>query len=324
MIYYFIAGLILTVILLKVYIDKISKTKFFKKAENIDSIKKPCIQQLHKHKSSTPSMGGIAMNMTLLILTIIYFIITKKILWIGIILLSYGMMGFIDDYIKLKKTRDGVTPKEKLLGLTVISIAFAAYFYFSGQVVPQIKIPFISGEINVSVPIYLIILVFLITVASNSMNITDGLDGLALGIGSIVLGFIIYYAHNINDTEALFIAIVLESACLATLAFNRHPAKIFMGDTGSLMLGAGIAVLLIRLRIPLWIFLLLAVCLFETFSVILQLFSLKFFKRKIFKIAPFHHHLEKCGWKETAIVYSFWGVTVIFCLLSYLGLRNVI
>ena len=319
MIYYFIAGLVFTFVFLKIYIDKISKTKFFRKEENIDSNKKSCIQELHKHKAATPSMGGIAMNLALLVFTTIYSIFTKKILWIGFILLLYGLLGFIDDYIKLKKIRDGVTPKEKLLGLVIISIFFAVYLYYSNQVISEIKIPFISRTFNIGIPAYLLLLVILIVAASNGMNITDGLDGLAVGISALVLGFIIFYAYRIQNTEVLFISIILESACLSTLFFNRYPAKIFMGDTGALMLGAAIAILLIKLEIVLWLPLLLIVCVFEVISVLLQVFSLKFFKKQIFKIAPFHHHLEKCGWKETYIVYTFWGVTLLFCFLAYLG-----
>jgi len=320
MIWWFISGLIFTWIFLKLFIDKISKTRFFRKNENIDSIKKPCISELHKHKASTPSMGGIAINLALLVFTVIYSILTAQIQWVGLILLLFGMMGFIDDYIKLKKPRDGVTPKQKLLGQTIISILCVAYLYFSDQILPFIQIPFLYDTFAIEMPVYLLLLVLLIVASSNSVNITDGLDGLALGICSLVLGFIIYYACQIQDTEALFVAVILEAACLATLFFNRYPAKIFMGDTGSLMFGGAIAVLLIKLGIPLFIPLLLIVCMFELISVVLQAFSLKFFKKRVFRIAPFHHHLEKCGWKETTIVYTFWGTTAVFCFIAWFGI----
>jgi len=322
MIYYFFSGLIFTLVFLKIFIDKISKTKFFRKEERIDSNKKPCIQELHKNKASTPSMGGIAMNGALLVFALVYFFFTKKILWIALILLLYGSLGFIDDYIKLKKIRDGVSPKEKLLGLVIISSVLVVYLYFSHQIIPGIKIPFLSETFTIGIPAYVVLLVILIVASSNGMNIVDGLDGLAAGVSSLALGFIIFYAYRIQSTEVLFIALILESACLATLFFNRYPAKIFMGDTGALMLGAAIAILLIELGIPLWLPLLLIVCVFDVISVLLQVFSLKFFHKRIFKIAPFHHHLEKSGWKETTIVYTFWGVTLLFCFLAYLGTRG--
>ena len=320
MIWYFISAVIFTLVFLKIYIEKISKTRLFRKKENVESIKKPCINELHKHKSSTPSLGGIAINLTLFVFTVIYYIFTARVLWIGLILLLLGIMGFADDFIKLKKLRDGVTPKQKLLGQTVISVICVTYLYLSDQIIPQLRIPFIHGAFAVGTPVYLLLLVILIVASSNSVNITDGLDGLALGISLLALGFIIFYAYRIGDAQAVFLSVILEAACLATLFFNKYPAKIFMGDTGSILLGGAISVLLIKLGIPLLIPLLLIVCMFETISVMLQLFSLKFFKKRIFKIAPFHHHLEKCEWKETSIVYAFWSVSVIFCLITGLGL----
>jgi phospho-N-acetylmuramoyl-pentapeptide-transferase len=132
-----------------------------------------------------------------------------------------------------------------------------------------------------------------------------------------VFGFTSVYAYNIKETETLFLSLILLGSCAATLCFNKHPAKVFMGDTGSLMLGGGAALILIKLNIPLWSLLLLGVCVFEAFSVILQLISIRFRKKKIFKIAPFHHHLEKSGWRETHIVYAFWGITLIFCVITF-------
>lgn len=318
---YFIPALAFTLVFLKLFIDRISKTEFFRKKENVDSIKKPCISELHKHKAATPSMGGLAINLALLLSTAAYSIVSGRTLWIGFILLLFGIMGFADDYIKLKKIRDGVSPRQKLLGQAAIGAICVAYLYYAGQITAQTTIPFVGGAVAIALPAYLPLLVVLIVASSNSVNITDGLDGLALGINILALGFVIYYAHRVQDSDALFVAVVLEAACLAALFFNKHPAKIFMGDTGSLMLGGAVSVLLIKLGIPLFIPLVLIVCLFETVSVVIQVFSLKFFKKRVFKIAPFHHHLEKCGWKETKIVCIFWGITAIFCFLAYLGGR---
>lgn len=322
MIQYFAFSLLFTAMFLKIFIDKLSKTRFFKRAENVDSNKKSCIQELHKHKAATPTMGGIAINLTLFTSTIIYSILTGRIIWINVFLLLFGLMGFIDDYIKVKKTRDGVTPKEKLAGLIIIGIIITTYLIVSEQINTQIMFPFIGISIEINKYLYGALMVFLIVLSSNSVNITDGVDGLALGICSIVFFFIGIVAYQLSADNVLFGVIIMEGACLGTLLFNRYPAKIFMGDTGSLLLGGAIAVFLIELNIPLWIILVLCVCIFETISVIIQLFSLKYFNKRVFKIAPFHHHMEKNGWREIAITFTFCVITFAACIIGYLGLGS--
>lgn len=322
MIQYFAFSLLFTAMFLKIFIDKLSKTRFFKRAENVDSNKKSCIQELHKHKAATPTMGGIAINLTLFTSTIIYSILTGRIIWINVFLLLFGLMGFIDDYIKVKKTRDGVTPKEKLAGLIIIGIIITTYLIVSEQINTQIMFPFIGISIEINKYLYGALMVFLIVLSSNSVNITDGVDGLALGICSIVFFFIVIVAYQLSADNVLFGVIIMEGACLGTLFFNRYPAKIFMGDTGSLLLGGAIAVFLIELNIPLWIILVLCVCIFETISVIIQLFSLKYFNKRVFKIAPFHHHMEKNGWREIAITFTFCVITFAACIIGYLGLGS--
>ncbi|WMJ75943.1 MULTISPECIES: phospho-N-acetylmuramoyl-pentapeptide-transferase [unclassified Sedimentibacter] len=319
MIQYFTFSLLFTALFLKVFIDKLSKTSFFKRTENIDSNKKSCIQELHKHKAATPTMGGVAINLTLFISTVAYSASTSRIIWSNFFLLLFGLMGFVDDYIKVKKKRDGITPKEKLAGLIIIGVIITIYLILSGQINTQIMFPLISNSIEINTYLYGVFTVFLIVLASNSVNITDGVDGLALGICSIVFVFIGICAYQLRDDKVLFGAIIMEGACLGTLFFNRYPAKIFMGDTGSLFLGGSIAVFLIELNIPLWIFIVLCVCIFETISVIIQLFSLKYFNKRVFKIAPFHHHLEKSGWKESTITLTFCIITFAACFIAYLG-----
>ncbi len=322
MIQYFAFSLLFTAMFLKIFIDKLSKTRFFKRVENVDSNKKSCIQELHKHKAATPTMGGIAINLTLFTSTIIYSILTGRIIWINVFLLLFGLMGFIDDYIKVKKTRDGVTPKEKLAGLIIIGIIITTYLIVSEHINTQIMFPFIGISIEINKYLYGALMVFLIVLSSNSVNITDGVDGLALGICSIVFFFIGIVAYQLSADNVLFGVIIMEGACLGTLFFNRYPAKIFMGDTGSLLLGGAIAVFLIELNIPLWIILVLCVCIFETISVIIQLFSLKYFNKRVFKIAPFHHHMEKNGWREIAITFTFCVITFAACIIGYLGLGS--
>lgn len=320
MIQYFAFSLLFTAVFLKIFIDKLSRTRFFKRTENIASNKKSCIQELHKHKAATPTMGGIAVNLTLFVSTAAYSILTGRIIWINVFLLLFGIMGFIDDYIKIKKKRDGVTPKEKLAGLIVIGTIITSYLIASGQIDTKIVFPFISSSIEINKYLYGVFMVFLIVLSSNSVNITDGVDGLALGICSIAFVFIGIAAYRLKADTVLLGAIIMEGACLGALFFNRYPAKIFMGDTGSLLLGGAISVFLIELNMPLWIIPVLCVCIFETISVIIQLFSLKYFNKRVFKIAPFHHHLEKSGWKEITITLTFCIITFAACIIAYLGL----
>ncbi len=315
--YYFIFSFITTALLVKLYLDKLCKIKFFKKGEKIDQIKKSCIKELHHHKMNIPTMGGMAINITLLLCSVFYFITTGTFFYANLFLIGFGLLGFCDDYIKLKKIRDGVSPREKLIGLFFLGMLIVLYFVFTNQLGDYLLIPFTDYKVQIGVATSVFLSVFIIVASANSMNITDGLDGLALGIGSIVLGFIIYFAFKLGAQDVLFTSVILEGGCLAMLLYNRHPAKVFMGDTGSLFLGAAISVLLIRLNLSFWIVLMFAPCIFETVSVILQLFWLRYFKRGLFKIAPFHHHLEKCGYSEKTIVFWFYLATLICCIFSY-------
>jgi phospho-N-acetylmuramoyl-pentapeptide-transferase len=164
-------------------------------------------------------------------------------------------------------------------------------------------------------------MIIILVASTNSANITDGLDGLILGIASIALSFIIISAWQLRRIDVLYSAVVILGTCLGALVYNRHPAKIFIGDTGSLFLGGALVIFLIQLNMPLWVVILLGVCVWEMLTVIIQLSSIKLRGKRVFKIAPFHHHLEKCGWKETKIVYIFWLITGVLCLVGYVGLE---
>jgi len=313
-----VISFLLTVVFQIIFLKKICILPFFQRNESVEGIKKSCIKELHREKTNTPVMGGITINLCLLLSVIVYGLLFHTILWINALLLLFGLMGFTDDYIKLKKPKDGVSPSVKLLGLVLISSVIILFLYNSNQLGSgKVYFPFVGSYINLGILVYIILMIIITVAASNSMNLTDGLDGLALGISSIILAYIGIVAWSTHVKDVFFTSMVLLGSCLGTLLFNKNPAKIFMGDTGSLLLGGSIAVLLIRLNLPLWIIIVMAVCIFETISVILQLTSLKLFKKKIFKIAPFHHHLEKCGWKETKITYVFWSITAILCLGAY-------
>lgn len=324
MVWFLLISVTVTAAGMRYFIKLLNNTKVLSKKENNEIIKKPCIKELHKSKANTPTMGGVVMNAILLVMTLVYYLVYSEILWISFFILLYGVMGFIDDYIKIKKIRDGVKPSEKLVGLIVISTAAVLLLTVSDQLNPELAIPFLDESISLNTVVYAVLMIFLLTVTTNSVNITDGLDGLALGISSIVLTFISITAWQKENTEVLYTALILLGTCLGALVFNRHPARIFIGDTGSLFLGGAMALLLMKLDIPLWIIIVLIVCMWEILTVIIQLLSLKFRKKKVFKIAPFHHHLEKCGWKETTIVFSAWLITGVFCIIGYIALGGLV
>lgn len=325
MIFYFLVSLLMTIIGMKLFIIFLNNTNILKKKESLDSsIKKDCIKELHKQKKNTLTMGGVVMNIVLLIMTISYYIMTKDFLWLNIMFILYGIMGFVDDYIKVKKVRDGVTPKEKLFGLTSISLFIVLLLYFTNYMNTTIRIPFINSGLQLNIIVYSAFILFILVATTNSFNITDGLDGLALGIAIIVLTFLGIVAWKVENTPILYTILALEGTCIGTLFYNKHPAKIFIGDTGSLFLGGAIAIIMIQLQIPLWILLALIICLWEAITVIIQLTSLRFRNKRVFKIAPYHHHLEKCGWKETKIVYVFESITFICCIIGYLALGGTL
>jgi phospho-N-acetylmuramoyl-pentapeptide-transferase len=313
-----------TLVGMKYFIKFLKSSDLLKRKDTVDGIKKDCIKELHKSKINTLTMGGVVMNVVLFIMTIAYYLIKKEFLWINIFIIAFGVMGFIDDYIKIKKGKDGVTPKEKLIGLTIISIVVVVFFMVMHQTNTQIIIPFINTSIQLNGVVYAVLMMLLVVATTNSVNITDGLDGLVLGISVIVLSFLGLVAWRLGNNEVLFSVLVVMATCIGALFYNWHPAKIFIGDTGSLFLGGAIALFAIRLNIPMWLIIILIVCLWETISVILQLTSLKFTGKRIFKIAPYHHHLEKSGWIETKIVYLFWAITGVFCIIGYFAMGGIL
>ncbi|WP_069999934.1 phospho-N-acetylmuramoyl-pentapeptide-transferase [Cellulosilyticum sp. I15G10I2] len=324
MFFYFIISLLCTAIGMKYFIVLLRNSQFLKREDKIDTIKKSCIKELHKNKQNTLTMGGVVMNGVLLIMSVAYYLINKEILWINLFIILYGALGFIDDYIKVKKVKDGVTARLKLVGLTLISILTVIYLIYSNEIITTIAIPFINNNFKLHIIVYSLMMILLLVVTTNSVNITDGLDGLALGISSIILIFISVVAWQSGKNDVLYSAMIILGTCLGSLIYNKYPAKIFIGDTGALFLGGAIAIFMIALNIPVWSMLVLIVCLWEMLTVIIQLASIKLTGKKVFKIAPYHHHLEKCGWKETEIVYTFWLITGVFCIISYIGVGGIL
>lgn len=281
----------------------------------------------HMKKSGTPTMGGIMFIIAVTVSTLIAILIKKdvKLLVMLIITLGYGIIGFIDDYVKVVKKRNmGLTASQKFLLQAVLSFIYILILRFTGELTSEIIVPFLDHTVTMPWWLYFVFVMFVVCGTVNAVNLTDGLDGLAAGITVIVSLFFALTAMALGDSAAGYMSIAIAGGCIGFLFFNKYPAKIFMGDTGSLFLGGVISVIAVGLEMPLILVIAGFVYLFETLSVILQVASFKLTGKRIFKMAPIHHHFEMCGWKENKIVLVFSAVTLILCVLAFVSLIPVL
>ena len=282
----------------------------------------------HKGKQGTPTMGGIMFIIAILAAVLVFG--WKDLAagnWAGLLVVVfatlYGVIGFVDDYAKIrKKENTGLTAGWKFLLQLALAIVFLAALRFFGQLSPNLYIPFINAYLTLPWWLYLIFAAFVIVGCVNAVNLTDGLDGLA---GSVTLAVAVFFAvlSACWDKGPVGIAAgAVAGGVLGFLVYNFYPAKVFMGDTGSLFLGGAVCGLAFALDAPLVLIPVGIIYIAETVSDILQVgyFKLTHGKR-IFRMAPLHHHLELGGWSEVRIVLTFTAVTVAFCLLAFVGCR---
>jgi phospho-N-acetylmuramoyl-pentapeptide-transferase len=273
--------------------------------------------QSHLQKQGTPTMGGVMFFFSMILGTV-FLAGDSSVAWFMLVCaLGFGFIGFIDDYIKIVKKRSlGLTAKQKLLAQLVFSIALAFAADYIG-ISTAVTIPLLGWNVELSVG-YVFFVVFLLVGTTNAVNLTDGLDGLASGVTLIVaLGYVLigYMSGNVS---VMVFAAVLMGSCLGFLVFNHHPAKVFMGDTGSLALGGAVAALAIVTKTELLLPLIGIIYVAETMSDIIQVSVYKKKKVRVFKMAPLHHHFELCGWSEWKVVRVFWAVTAAAVLLTLL------
>ena len=271
-------------------------------------------------KQGTPTMGGIIMLIILVAVLGINSIKYPMLLLPIVAILGFGMVGFIDDYKKLvKKNTKGLSPIKKIIGLFIVTAIFIFLYIKVFNLGTDLIIPFISNPITLSTGAFIAFTAFILIGTSNAVNLTDGLDGLASGVVAIIMTFFTIIAVKNNNTEMIILGSTSVGTCLAFLLFNFHPAKVFMGDTGSLALGGAVASIAIITKMPIYLAIVAFVCIIDTLSVIMQVTYFKLTKgKRIFKMAPFHHHLELSGMKETVVVILFWIVTAILCIVAYL------
>ena len=275
----------------------------------------------HLKKSGTPTMGGILFLVGILVGSAFYIPDYKKIIPILFVTLGFGLIGFLDDYIKVVMKRNlGLTPAQKMLGQIVITAVFAFYMVNHSGLGTDVIIPFSGGkEWHLGI-LYIPILFVVVLGTVNGANFTDGLDGLASSVTVMVATFFTVVAVGTQSgIEPITCAVV--GALMGFLLFNVFPAKVFMGDTGSLALGGFVAGTAYMLQMPLFLILVGLIYLIEVASVIIQV---TYFKKtggkRFFKMAPIHHHFELCGWSEARVVAVFTIVTAIMCLIGLLAL----
>lgn len=282
--------------------------------------------QTHLQKQGTPTMGGIAFLIAFVITGLFFLKDNSDGMAILLVTLGYGIIGFLDDYIKVVKKRSlGLRAYQKLLLQLIVTGAFCWYLFHSGKGT-DIYIPFTKG-MTLDLGLLFIPFLFVAILGTvNGVNLTDGLDGLSGGVTLLVASFFMIAAWAADSSVPPVCGAII-GGLLAFLIFNAYPAKVFMGDTGSLALGGFVASTAFVLKMPVFIVIVGFVYLWESVTVMLQVGWFKLTKKKygegrrLFKMAPFHHHLEKCGWKETKVVTLFYVATALFCLIGFLGCK---
>lgn len=306
--------LLCVILIMPKTIDFLHKIKFgqTEREEGLDS---------HKKKNGTPTMGGIVF---ILIPVIIYLItyfagfipmdLNAVILLLAFI--GYGLIGFIDDYIiVVKKDNQGLKPKTKFLMQSILAIVFFLLYRTNSSL--SLWIPIWDKTIPLGF-LYFFLIFIMFTAETNAVNLTDGLDGLCAGQMIIALVPFVVFAFLQGLTQIAYILILVIAALLGYLKFNKHPAKIFMGDTGSLALGGIFAATGMVLKQEILLVLIGLVFVVETLSVIIQVTYYRKTKKRIFKMAPLHHHFEMCGWNETQVVHRFWLAGLICAIAGLL------
>jgi phospho-N-acetylmuramoyl-pentapeptide-transferase len=307
-----VMGFLITVLLSPIFIPFLRRLKFGQ------SIREEGPKS-HQKKSGTPTMGGLIILLSILITTIVmtnkFTEPTVKTYLLLLVTLGFGLLGFLDDFIKVVMKRNlGLTSKQKLFGQIVIAAIF--YFVFKqNEFSTSISIPLTDFSFELGW-FYFLFVIFWLVGFSNAVNLTDGLDGLVSGTSAIAFGAFAVLAWSLSQLEIAIFAVAVVGAVLGFLVFNAHPAKVFMGDTGSLALGGAIATIAILTKMEIILLIIGGVFVIETLSVILQVFSFKTTGRRIFRMSPLHHHYELVGWSEWRVVVTFWSVGLLCAILG--------
>lgn len=293
----------------------------------------------HLSKKGTPTMGGIVICLAIAVAVLLWMDILSYYTWAVLLLLfGFGTLGFIDDYLKLtQKEKKGLRSWTKLLGQILIGSGTAfILMVFGSEQTTRVYFPFVKNAYVDLGWMYAVFVVLIVISTTNAVNLTDGLDGLASGLVIIMAGgftLISYVTGRVdfaaylqipfvaNAGELAILSFAIVGACIGFLWYNSPPSQIMMGDTGSLTLGALVSAIAIITKHELLLIIMGGVFVIETLSVIVQVFSYKVFKRRVFKMSPIHHHFEMCGWKESKIVIRFWIAGGFFLILALSTLK---
>ena len=280
----------------------------------------------HLSKKGTPTMGGIISIIAITILSIgvmlYYYLdaqidVVKRIIPLLIATVGFGLIGFIDDFKKMVlKNTEGLKPSYKMIGLLIISICFVLYLLNILGIGSDIYIPIIKTYVNIPVWIYIPFAIIVMLATTNAVNLTDGIDGLATSVTTIIIACLTVIGVIFDVKEIILFGAIVCGCNLAFLIFNLHPAKVFMGDTGSLMLGGVIAGMALVLKMPLLLLVIALIPVLETLSVMMQVTYYKKTGKRIFKMTPIHHHFELSGWSENKIVTIFSLITLVLCVVG--------
>ena len=280
----------------------------------------------HNYKSGTPMMGGLFFILSAVICLVcnIGFMKDYSVFYTLLLTLCFGAVGFMDDFFKMKKKQNmGLSSMQKALLQMAVSALYLYIMYRQGAMNCDLYIPFVNVTIPVHPIVYIFFAMFVMVGCDNAVNLNDGVDGLCASVTLPVMVFFAVVAYLSGKVELALLPAALVGGLLAYLVYNFHPAQVFMGDTGSLFLGGVVCALAFALDMPLILILVGFVYIVETLSVILQVgyFKLTHGKR-IFKMAPIHHHYEMCGWSEEKIVFVFAGVSALMCLIAWFGVSG--
>lgn len=299
-----------------------------------------CGPEGHLVKAGTPTMGGTLILVAITLSTLLWADLENRYIWsLLFVTLSFGLIGFIDDYKKLKLgNSDGLSASMKYFGQSVVGFVAAAFLFYSAQVPAETEliVPFFKTVIIPLGEVYILLAYFVIVGTSNAVNLTDGLDGLAILPAVMVAGGLAIFAYLSGHAnfanylsipyipesgETVIFATALMGAGLGFLWFNTYPAMVFMGDVGALALGAALGMLAIIVRQEIVLMIMGGVFVMETLSVIIQVASYKLTGKRVFKMAPIHHHFELKGWPEPRVIVRFWIITVILVLIGLATLK---
>lgn len=274
----------------------------------------------HLKKEGTPTMGGVVILIAIAVTCLFYMKDYPEILPILFVTIGFGLIGFLDDFIKIVMKRSlGLRAWQKMLLQIVVAGVFAYYVVNYTDLNNEIIIPFTGRIVTLSNWAYVLLLMFVVVGTVNGSNFTDGLDGLASSVTALIATFFTVVAIGTGSGVAP-VTCAAVGALLGFLVFNVYPAKVFMGDTGSLALGGFVAATAYMLKMPLFIVIVAFIYLAEVLSVIIQVVSFKTTGKRVFKMAPIHHHFELCGWPESKVVAIFDIVTALLCVLGLIAL----